>query len=120
MQLIQQKQQDLWSEIWNFSTLVTGIKKLNSNIPEEFSLFQNYPNPFNPSTNIKFDIPKSSNVKIIVYNNLGKEIAKLVDKKLSEGSYEVNWNASSYSSGIYYYRIEAEEFTDVRKMILVK
>ena len=109
-----------WSEIWNFSTLVTGIKKVNSNIPGEFNLFQNYPNPFNPKTNIKFDIPKSSNVKIIVYDNLGKEVAKLVDKKLPAGSYEVDWNASSYSSGIYYYRLITEKYVNTKKMLLIK
>jgi len=109
-----------WSEIWNFSTLVTGINIISSKIPEDFKLFQNFPNPFNPKTNIKFDIPKSSYVKIIVYDNLGKVIEELVDKKLSAGSYEANWNASSYSSGIYYYRLITEKYVNTKKMLLIK
>ncbi|MBL7128897.1 MAG: T9SS type A sorting domain-containing protein [Ignavibacteria bacterium] len=109
-----------WSEVWSFTPQPTGINPIAGEIPTSFNLFQNYPNPFNPSTNIKFDIPKSSYVKIIVYNNLGKEVAKLVDKKLSAGSYEVNWNTMNYASGIYYYRIGAEEFTNVKKMLLIK
>ena len=109
-----------WSEIWNFSTLVTGINILSSTIPKKYNLFQNYPNPFNPSTNIRFDIPKSSIVKIVIYNNLGKVIEELVNTALSAGSYEVDWNASGNPSGIYYFRIETEEFTGVKKMILLK
>lgn len=109
-----------WSEVWSFTPQPSGINPIAGEIPTSFNLFQNYPNPFNPSTNIKFDIPKSSYVKITVYDNLGKEVAKLVDKKLSAGSYEVNWIAKNYASGIYYYRIGAEEFTNVKKMLLIK
>ena len=104
---------------------LTGINKISSNIPEDYKLYQNYPNPFNPKTIIKFDLPKASNVKIEVYDNLGKMISELVDEKLSAGSYEIEWpaptgNATSYPSGIYFYKIETEEFKDVRKMILIK
>ena len=109
-----------WSEVWSFTPQPTGISPIAGKIPTSFNLFQNYPNPFNPLTNIKFDIPKSSYVKITVYDNLGKEVAKLVDKKLPAGSYEVDWNASNYASGIYFYRIETNEFSDVKKMILIK
>ena len=96
------------------------IKKISSIIPEDYKLFQNYPNPFNPETNIKFDIPKSSTVTISVYDNLGRMISKLVNEKLDAGSYEVNWNPQNISSGIYFYRLETEEFSDVKKMILLK
>ena len=99
---------------------LTDIRKISTNIPEEYNLFQNYPNPFNPSTNIKFDIPKPSQVKIIIYDNLGKVIEEFVDRKLNAGSYEVNWNGSNYPSGVYFYRIETEEFLDVKKMLLIK
>jgi photosystem II stability/assembly factor-like uncharacterized protein len=83
-------------------------------------LSQNYPNPFNPSTNIKFDIPKSSNVKINIYNALGKEVTTLVNEKLSTGSYEVNWNASNYPSGVYFYKLITDEFSNTKKMVLLK
>ncbi|MBL7128929.1 MAG: T9SS type A sorting domain-containing protein [Ignavibacteria bacterium] len=109
-----------WSEVWNFSTIPVGIKKISSLIPEKYNLYQNYPNPFNPETNIKFDIPKASNVKIIVYDNLGRIISEIANKKLSAGSYEVEWDASGYPSGLYFYKIVTEEFINVKKMILIK
>ena len=99
---------------------VTFINQISSEIPEGFSLYQNYPNPFNPSTKIKFDLPKSNHVKIIIYNTLGKEVTELVNEKLSTGSYEVDWNASGYSSGVYFYKLTTNEFYDVKKMILIK
>ena len=109
-----------WSEVWSFSTIPVGIKKISTSIPEEYNLFQNYPNPFNPSTHIKFDIPSSSYVKIIIYDNIGKEVTKLVDRKLSAGSYEVNWDGSSYPSGVYFYKLISDEFVDTKKMLLLK
>ena len=99
---------------------LTDIKKISTNIPEEYNLFQNYPNPFNPSTNIKFDIPKPSQVKIIIYDNLGKVIEELVERKLSAGSYEVNWNGSNYPSGIYFYRLITEKYVNTKKMLIIK
>jgi hypothetical protein len=98
----------------------TGIIGNNGNIPKEFSLSQNYPNPFNPTTNIKFDIPKNSFVKIKIYDILGKEVETLVNKELTAGSYSVDWNGTPYSSGIYFYRFESESFTSTKRMILVK
>jgi photosystem II stability/assembly factor-like uncharacterized protein len=86
----------------------------------EFALEQNYPNPFNPATNIKFQIPKTGFVKLIVYDIIGSEIAKLVNEQLSSGIYEVEWDAIKYPSGVYYYKIDAGEFTETKKMILVK
>ena len=99
-----------------------GVKVVNisTKIPSIHSLEQNYPNPFNPTTNIKFDIPKLTNVKIIIYNALGKELTSLVNEKLSAGSYEVDWNASNYASGVYFYKLETEEFTNTKKMVLLK
>jgi len=89
-------------------------------IPNEFKLYQNYSNPFNPTTNIKFDIPKSTHVKIIIYNAVGQEVAALVNEKLNTGSYEVDWNASGYPSGVYFYKLVTNDFVSVKKMILVK
>jgi hypothetical protein len=83
-------------------------------------LFQNYPNPFNPTTNIKFAIPKASFVKLAVYDMLGREVEILVNENVSPGTFEVKWDAAKVSSGIYFYRLTTEEFTDIKKMILVK
>jgi hypothetical protein len=90
------------------------------NIPAQFSLKQNYPNPFNPSTTIEYDLPKPANVRIEVYNIAGQKIQILLNKKISAGSHHVEFNTQNLSSGIYYYRIEAGEFQDVKKMILLK
>ena len=98
----------------------TGVKQIGTEIPRKFELYQNYPNPFNPSTNIRFDILKSSNVKIVVYDNLGRIVSELLNEKLSTGSYEVEWKASGHPSGIYFYKIITKEFSDVQKMILLK
>ena len=97
-----------------------GITKINSLIPEDFSLGQNYPNPFNPETRIRFSIPKSSFVSIVVHDVSGKEITQLVNNQLTPGNYEYNWSASGLSSGIYFYRIQTVDFTDSRKMVLLK
>ncbi|RPI14896.1 MAG: T9SS C-terminal target domain-containing protein [Ignavibacteriae bacterium] len=101
-------------------TNFVGNQNNHNKIPSVFSLEQNYPNPFNPVTSINYSIPIQSHVKLIVYDILGKEIAILVNEKLSAGTYEALWDASAYSSGVYYYRIECDNFTDVKKMVLVK
>jgi uncharacterized delta-60 repeat protein len=97
-----------------------GITPISFNVPDNFSLFQNYPNPFNPTTKIKFDLPKNSFVKIIVFDITGRMISELVNTNLQEGSYETEFNGENLSSGIYYYTIEAGSFIETRKMILVK
>ena len=102
-----------------YKTSVTSIG-YTGNLIGDYSLSQNYPNPFNPTTKIKFDIPRVSNVKVTVYNITGKEISILVNKKLSPGSYEVEFNGYNYSSGIYFYRLETNDFIQINKMILLK
>jgi hypothetical protein len=97
-----------------------GIINVNEEIPTAFSLFQNYPNPFNPVTNINFSIPKTGIVKLVVYDAIGKKVSELVNGNYNAGSYKVDFNASFLSSGVYFYKIEAEGFTEVKKMILVK
>ncbi|MBN1632604.1 MAG: T9SS type A sorting domain-containing protein [Ignavibacteria bacterium] len=96
------------------------VKQISNEIPEGFLLYQNYPNPFNPSTKIKFDIPELSSLKIIIYDLLGKEVVTLVNENIREGSYEVIWDASEYASGVYFYRIYTENYTETKSMILVK
>ena len=101
------------------SSLITGITG-NGSLPDKYALYNNYPNPFNPSTKIKFDIPKSGIVKLTIYDILGRQVSTLVNNELTAGRYEMEWNAGSYSSGIYFYRIEADGFTEVKRMMLVK
>ena len=104
------------TEIWR----LVGITELNSEIPERFKLSQNYPNPFNPETKINFDIVNSGFVKLKVYDMLGKEVATLVNENLSAGSYETNFDGSNLTSGIYFYRLEAGDFSEVKRMMLIK
>lgn len=106
-------------KVWD-SHIVTGIVPINNSIPDKFSLYQNYPNPFNPMTKFKFQIPKSGVVKLTVYNTLGKEIQTLVNGELSPGTYEVDFNAANLPSGVYYYKLESVEFTETKKMVLIK
>lgn len=104
----------------------SGSHNSSNNIPAVFRLSQNYPNPFNPETKINYDLPKDSKVKIVIYDILGREVKRLVNNELkTAGSYIVDFNASNYASGVYFYRIEAEEpngnkFVDSKKMVLLK
>ena len=104
---------------------VTGISILNEELPHQFSLSQNYPNPFNPVTKIKFEIPASvetsrRDVLFTIYDALGREIQVLVNQHLQPGTYEANWDASAFPSGIYYYRLETQNYSDTKKMVLIK
>ncbi|NOS83754.1 MAG: T9SS type A sorting domain-containing protein [Ignavibacteria bacterium] len=99
---------------------ITFVNHTSSNIPNGYFLSQNYPNPFNPVTNIKFNIPKRSYVKISVFDVLGKEISVLVNEELNTGTFEVNWDASNFPSGVYFYKIETDEFSESKKMVLIK
>ena len=89
-------------------------------IPDKFRLSQNYPNPFNPVTVIRYSIPKAEEVSLVVYNLIGEEVAHLIDERKPAGNYTVEWNASSLSSGIYFYRLQAGDFVQTRKMVLLK
>jgi thermitase len=106
--------------------LVNGIQQISSEIPKKFSLEQNYPNPFNPVTNIRFGIAVKSHVRLSVSNSLGQVVNILADKELDAGTYNYDWDATNYSSGVYYYTIEMVTsgsevtFRDTKKMILVK
>ncbi|MCI0473409.1 MAG: T9SS type A sorting domain-containing protein, partial [Ignavibacteria bacterium] len=97
-----------------------GILKLAGEVPEKFELHHNYPNPFNPSTTIKFDIPKTSNVTLSIFDAAGREIAFKNFSRIEEGSYEYRFDGSKLSSGIYFYKINAGNFSAVKKMVLVK
>ena len=109
----------IWTALIDFPI---GIDPISSQIPETFALQQNYPNPFNPSTKIRYDIPKSSSgeTTLKVYDQLGREVATLVNEKLNPGSYEINWDAADYANGVYYYKLVSGSFTETKKMVLVK
>jgi hypothetical protein len=104
-----------------------GVKPISENLPMKYELFQNYPNPFNPATKIKFSIPKRNYIQLKIYDVLGRIRETLVDKELNAAEYEVTFNASGYSSGVYFYKIEVRQggsstvsFTDTKKMVLIK
>lgn len=97
-----------------------SIEQTSNIIPEKFSLSQNYPNPFNPSTTIKFSIPENSFVSLKIYDINGKEISELVNKNLSQGEYEANFDASRLSSGVYFYTLRTGKFTETKVMSLIK
>ncbi len=104
---------------------ILGITPISSEVPIRYELTQNYPNPFNPVTKFNFSIPKTGNVKILVYDITGREITQLVNSVLPPATYEVDWNStngsgSQVSTGVYFYRIIAGDFVEVKKMVLVK
>lgn len=113
---------DVYCNIRSFTNPDTtvNIVQTSSLVPESFLLHQNYPNPFNPVTNIKFDIIKSVAVKVIVYDALGKEVGLLLNENLIPGSYKVDFDGAGFASGIYYYKFVTNDFTDVKKMLLIK
>ena len=96
------------------------VKANDITIPEDYKLYQNYPNPFNPSTTIRYSLKKHGEIKIYIYDILGRRVKKLVDKVQQAGRYEVRFDASHLASGVYFYRILANDFVDVKKMILLK
>ncbi len=97
-----------------------GIQQISTTVPDKFYLEQNYPNPFNPNTVISFQLPAAGFVKLKVFDLLGREVANLVNENLSAGSYKYDFNASSLPSGIYFYKLETDNFSETRKMVLVK
>jgi hypothetical protein len=98
----------------------SSIVEVEMNMPIKYSLSQNYPNPFNPETTINYSIPKASDVKIVIYDVMGKEVATLIDEKQEAGNYSVKYNARNLTSGVYFYKIETSDFRDVKKMVLIK
>jgi len=104
---------------------VLGVEPVSNEIPGEFKLYNNYPNPFNPVTKIRFDIPakvkgEMLNVKLVVYDITGKLTAVLINEELVSGKYEITFNASNLSSGVYFYKLKAGDFIEIKKMVVVK
>ena len=98
----------------------TGINQIGTEVPDKFELSQNYPNPFNPVTTINFAIPKASNVSLKVYDILGKEVETIHNGYLNAGYYKINFDAKNLASGMYFYKIEADNFSDIKRMLLLK
>ena len=116
------------NDIWIDSVCIryiVGIQKLSSKVPDAYMLYQNYPNPFNPITKIKFDIPSlagdgGGDVKLIIYDILGREVTTLVNEKLKSGTYNISWDGTNYSSGLYFYRLQSDKFSETKKLVLLK
>ncbi len=108
---------DIYGNRTEFGSIVA---KPVAEIPDKFVLYQNYPNPFNPTTEIRFDIPESGYVKLEIFNSLGEHVAVLYDSFMDAGSKSVKWNAVGFASGVYFYRLTADNFVDVKKMVLMK
>jgi thiol-disulfide isomerase/thioredoxin len=108
------------NQIAFYDTINTGITKLGSEIPSKYELYQNYPNPFNPTTNIKFDITRNGIVKLEVYDITGRVMNTLVNGKLEAGKYAYTMNSSNMPSGVYFYKLETENYLMTRRMILLK
>jgi len=99
--------------------IITGVEE-EIPITNDFTLLQNYPNPFNPSTTIRFAVTSPGITTLKIYNSLGEEVATLLNKELTSGSYEIKWNAAGLPSGVYFYRLRSGGFIDTKKMILIK
>jgi ligand-binding sensor domain-containing protein len=96
------------------------VKEKSNEIPSKFTLYQNYPNPFNPSTTIEFDIPERTNVKLVIYDILGREVETLIDKELEPGKYKLNFTATNLPSGVYFYTLKTSKSIQTKKMLLIK
>lgn len=124
---LQVYENDLYASTSTLSVIKASISGLvgiatqsNNVVPEKFSLYQNYPNPFNPSTAINFDIPKRGNIKLEIFDLSGKLIEELLNEEKTAGTYSVNFNAENLSSGVYIYKLTGTEFSQIRKMMLIK
>jgi hypothetical protein len=111
--------------IYNYVRLVRGglttsINKSENELPDKFELEQNYPNPFNPSTTILFSIPIEGNVSLKIFNVIGQEVDELVNENLSVGNYAFQWNAENHSSGIYFYNLITDSYSEIKKMVFLR
>lgn len=104
----------------NLGVIISGITPVSNTVPKDYALNQNYPNPFNPVTKISFDLPKSGLVTLKIFDVLGREVKTLVNEVKNAGSYLVDFDASTFSSGTYFYRLESNGFVSTKKMLLIK
>ena len=92
----------------------------NNTLPKSIDLLQNFPNPFNPTTTISFSLPERANVILSIYNELGEKVAVLLNGEKEAGMHNVNWNASNFVSGVYFYELKTEKYSTTKKLILMK
>jgi hypothetical protein len=110
-----------WSIQGSLLTITSGTEQVETDVPPTaYALSQNFPNPFNPSTAIQFDIPSEGNATLKVYDIIGQEVAVLVNDNLSAGRYRTTWDASRVASGVYFYRLQAKDFVQTRKLLLLR
>lgn len=119
--------QKVWASGYNYNLIYTtngggpvGIQPISNEVPTGFSLAQNYPNPFNPNTKIQFSISKSVFTKLTIYDITGRVMAILVNEDLKPGIYETDWDAFHRASGVYYYKLESDSYSETRRMVLLK
>jgi len=110
----------LGSEYSNETSFLVDVNEESGEIPKEYSISQNYPNPFNPTTKIKFALPENAMTKIIIYDLLGREVETIINKELEAGYYEINFDASNLTNGVYFYKMQVGSFIQTKKMILLK
>ncbi|MBZ0204317.1 MAG: T9SS type A sorting domain-containing protein [Ignavibacteria bacterium] len=117
----------LFAQVNGFSEFILGsmtdpilVQEEGTEVPEQFELRQNYPNPFNPATNIGFSVPEQSHIKLVVYDNLGREVATLVNERLNRGNYYFQFSGEKLASGVYFYKLVTENTSYMKKMVLVK
>jgi len=103
-----------------YLTKVSGVFKDIKFIPKSYDLIQNYPNPFNPVTTFSFDIPKVSDVRLVLYDITGKQVLELLNSRFTAGRYKLSWDGSNFASGVYFYKLTADEYTETRRLVLVK
>lgn len=106
--------------VYKYTTKPIGIQQISTEVPSRFYIHQNYPNPFNPSTKISFSLPVSSYTTLKIFDVLGKEIKTLVEQNLGPGNYSITWNADENPGGIYFYKIISDNYSESRKMVLIK
>jgi hypothetical protein len=111
---------DIWANVLDWDNPVTIRDNISEPLPVKFQLHQNYPNPFNPITNISYVLPITCHLELSIYNILGQKVATLVNKRQSAGNYNIEWDASGLVSGVYYYQLQAGDFLEVKKMVLLK
>jgi hypothetical protein len=112
----------MYSGVWKraLAEMVTSVERVSTSVPVHFSLDQNYPNPFNPSTSFSFSIPSNSFVTLKVFDVLGKEVSILVAEELAAGTYSRHWDAANVPSGVYFYRLQAGEYVETKKLVVLK
>lgn len=110
-----------WSSVWGFTTTgPTLVEQFGSDIPTTYALYQNYPNPFNPVTTIQFSLPRESPVVLTIFNSLGMQIEVLVNQNLPPGHYRTQWTPREIPTGVYFYQLKCTEFTDTKKLLLLR